>query len=497
MKATITRQELKVAVTGLSKVVDVNATLPAISHAKLMAGKNGVSIMGTNLDEYAEYRFTDAEAQGAGSVLVSLAALKGLTKGADSDKIAIASGKDSVGIVNHIGSQEINRTYECPPLEDWPATVVSAELKPVPGFLEAFRFVMPCTGRDETRKYLNGVYLDVGNKEAGQSSLVATDGRRLVYSNSATLGLDESVNVKATPFLGWTKLAGYQEIGTAKKWFLMGVGQWRYWAKLIEGTYPNYRHTIPTEVGANKVVFTDEDVKFLLSVQSIFPTDAGVEISQGKEGSLKLTGKNGSDNEPTVIETANGTTFTGTETIRLANAYFIDALNAGFRVLTFSDGWTPCVFAQDTRKLIIMPLRPQGNAPAPATVKVIQESGVSTEQKPEASKPEVTPVEAPKQEPAGIAQTITSPEPVVVPVQDATKPAKEKKMAEKTEAAVESGLAKVEAIIEAARVKIRELNVAINDVASELKAMAKDMKAQDKEVESVRATLQKLQSMKL
>lgn len=494
MKISVTRQELKTAVTGLSKVVDSNSYLPVLSRVKFTTGQNGVSVTGTNLDEYAEYSFTESKTDGAGSALVPLAVLKGFTKGADSDHIEISAGKDSVYVVNHIGSQSITKNPDFVPLDDWPAQAVSSARKPVPGFLDAFRFVMPCTSKDETRYILQGVHLEVGDRKPGGSSLVATDGRWLVYSNSATLGLDESITVRANPFLGWQKLTGCEELGADKTWFNLSAGSWVYWSKLIQGTYPNYKPVIPAEAGANKVVFTDADTAFLSTVLAQFPADAGIELRAGRNNCLKLTARNDGEKKDSVIETANGTTFTGSGNIRFGNHYFSGALNAGFKTLTFADEWTPGVFVHDNRKMIIMPLRPQGNPPAPASVKVIQESGVPTERK-----PETAPVAVPKQEEpaAGNAQTITSTEPVITPVQDTTKPVKEKNMAEKTEQAVESGMAKVEAIIEAARVKIRELNAAFNDVASELKAMAKDMKAQDKEVESVRATLQKLQSMKL
>jgi DNA polymerase III sliding clamp (beta) subunit (PCNA family) len=78
MKLSLCRSSLKQAVAGLSKIVNPKTTLPILAGVRFTAGKSGVFLDGTDLDQHATFHAQPAELDGVGAFVIPLTALKGL-----------------------------------------------------------------------------------------------------------------------------------------------------------------------------------------------------------------------------------------------------------------------------------------------------------------------------------------------------------------------------------------------------------------------------------
>ncbi len=104
MKLTTTRGQIKEAVTGLGKIISGKCTLPVLGHVRVHADGRGATATGTDLEQVAQYRFSDAQVEGSGDFIVPLSALKPLTKGGAKDTIEInAETPDRITVVNSVG----------------------------------------------------------------------------------------------------------------------------------------------------------------------------------------------------------------------------------------------------------------------------------------------------------------------------------------------------------------------------------------------------------
>ena len=80
MELTITRSELKTAVTGLSKIIPNRVTLPVLGAVRFEA-KGTLTATATDLDQTATFSFLNATCSEEGGFVLPLTALKDLTKG--------------------------------------------------------------------------------------------------------------------------------------------------------------------------------------------------------------------------------------------------------------------------------------------------------------------------------------------------------------------------------------------------------------------------------
>jgi len=142
----------------------------------------------TDLDQHATYRFTDAHADGDGSFIIPVQHLKDLAKGADAEIIDLQSGEnDDIVITNRIGTHVLTHTVAGMPAADWPPACDDIQTAMADQFLPTYRRCVPFASSDQTRRVLNGIYVDLDGQGEHKATLVATDGRRLTCCNSMSL----------------------------------------------------------------------------------------------------------------------------------------------------------------------------------------------------------------------------------------------------------------------------------------------------------------------
>ena len=119
MKICVPRDELKVAVAGLGRVINPRAPVPILSSLRLDAEGQTIRLTGTSIDQTATYELQALEPIPAPvSTLIPIDALQTILKTAQGPEIVFEPGKDSVTITATVAGQGIGRRVETPDIKD-------------------------------------------------------------------------------------------------------------------------------------------------------------------------------------------------------------------------------------------------------------------------------------------------------------------------------------------------------------------------------------------
>ena len=474
MKLSILTSELKNALAGLSKVISTKTNLPILSHVRLEADGQSVTLTGTNLSQVAVYEIKcDAPLAAPITALVPLETLQSLLKTTNGPAIEIEVGQDEVTLVGSVSGQAISRRVAMPDLKDWPVLPVRATtLKPVePRFMDHVRKAAVFASGDDSRPLLKAVFLDVQDNACHR--VVATDSRRLTALNSVRLPLSASAIVPVTRFLTWGKLAGSPCIGADANSFTLNVGPWTYTVKTVEGRFPNYHQVVPCYDDARTLELSPEDAELLIKALPSLPTYEGgadaVILCLEPTGARIYSRQDAKAPESAIRLEKSKHTGGGAFAIGLNREFFREALQAGFRVWEMRDPTSPLLgrLAKDDKGSthVLMPIRTIDH--------------------------EVQRAEAPA----------TEAKPAPVPVQP--KPMKEATMPKKPEQPqtvapeAPTSLDRILSAYELAKDAVRQANTVLADVAQCVRDAIKEDRARRKEVADVRAGLARLQAIRV
>ena len=181
MKISIDRGVLLKALNHVQSVVERRNTITILSNVKIEADEKGISLIATDLDlEIIEK--VEANVSKAGSTTVSAHILYDIVrKIPEGSSIEIEQNHDDQ---MELKSGQSNFDLPCLPDEDFPE-MSSGEMsfnfnmnsKDITRLIDKTKFAI---STEETRYYLNGVYMHVAESENGQMlRCVATDGHRL------------------------------------------------------------------------------------------------------------------------------------------------------------------------------------------------------------------------------------------------------------------------------------------------------------------------------
>lgn len=334
MKATaiLSRPALRGALATVAKVVERRNTVPILSNVRLRAVGDGLDIIGTDLDLEVTARIPGAVDSGFDTTLPAHTLLDIEKKALASDSVAIdapillpvpeaPSGEAFEGEALDAWNEEYKRITAHNEAADGPASLdfeglrVSMQALPASDFptlgieapfkgnfvlnsgdllraIERTRFAI---STEETRYYLNGIYMHVAIIEGVRSLVfVATDGHRLAkYRLSAPVGANEEMPGVIIPrktvelLRGMLKGKGAPEtvsvlVNTKKARFI--VGNVTVVTKLIDGTFPDYCRVIPT----------GNDKRARFNVAALARAVEGVSVISSERGrAVKFSMKNG------------------------------------------------------------------------------------------------------------------------------------------------------------------------------------------------------------
>ncbi len=371
MKFVIERATLLKTLSHVQSIVEKRNTIPVLSNVRIEALGDGISFKATDMDtEITE--IVDAKIKETGATTAPAHMLYDIVrKLADGSEVELTF-PDEKGQLT-IASGRSKFSLSCIGVEDFP--VISGDKLPVnfeilkddlKDVIDRTKFAV---STEETRYYLNGVYMHAKNEGATKVlRVVATDGHRLACVESPlpkgaekisgviiprkTVGeirklLDDASSEKVMVALSDNKIKFTMEDVTLT-------------SKLIDGTYPDYERVIPT----------DNDKKLELNVKELSTAVDRVSVVAERTRAIKmLTGKNkvtittSSPDLGSAVEELEAKYTGAALEIGYNFRYLLDILNEikGDAVeVSFSDGSSPSVVhdkSDASAIYVLMPMR--------------------------------------------------------------------------------------------------------------------------------------------
>jgi DNA polymerase-3 subunit beta len=254
MKATIERATLLKGLSHVQSVVERRNTIPILSNVLIEAGEGSLKLMATDLDLQINESVPAAVDQ-PGATTVSAHTLfdiaRKLPEGA---QVSISAAEGRMSIVAGRARFSLGTL----PRDDFPVIAegelpVSFELpaETLKQIIDKTRFAI---STEETRYYLNGIFLHVAEDPQPVLKAAATDGHRLarmtVPRPDGAEGMPDIIVPRKC--IGELRklldeVAGSQvqvELSASKIRFTLGSAVLT--SKLIDGTFPDYSRVIPT-----------------------------------------------------------------------------------------------------------------------------------------------------------------------------------------------------------------------------------------------------------
>ncbi len=268
MKATIERAKLLRSLSHVQSVVERRNTIPILSNVLIEASADGrVRIMATDLDLQVVESADAASVEQPGAITVSAHLLFDIAR-----KLPDGSQVSFETADNRMAVKAGRSRFSLPtlPRDDFPVIVegdlpTSFELpaRVLAEMIDRTRFAI---STEETRYYLNGIFLHVTDEDQPALKAAATDGHRLARFTlprpEGAAGMpDVIVPRKAVAELRKLleeALDGNVEIDLSAskiRFTLGGEGGVVLTSKLIDGTFPDYSRVIPT--GNDKLLKLD------------------------------------------------------------------------------------------------------------------------------------------------------------------------------------------------------------------------------------------------
>jgi DNA polymerase-3 subunit beta len=268
MKATIERAKLLRCLSHVQSVVERRNTIPILSNVLIEASGDGlVKIMATDLDLQVIESLDAVSVDTPGAITVSAHLLFDIArKLPDGSQVSLETAE------NRMAVKAGRSRFQLPtlPRDDFPMIVegdlpTSFEIpaKTLAELIDRTRFAI---STEETRYYLNGIFLHVTDEDQPVLKAAATDGHRLarftIPRPEGAAGMpDVIVPRKAVGELRKLLEEALDgnvlvDLSASKiRFTLGGEGGMVLTSKLIDGTFPDYSRVIPT--GNDKLLKID------------------------------------------------------------------------------------------------------------------------------------------------------------------------------------------------------------------------------------------------
>ncbi|MGY6246237.1 DNA polymerase III subunit beta [Bosea thiooxidans] len=370
MKLTVLRAALAPALASLSRVVERRNTIPILSNILLRAEGDRLTLRATDLDIQADTSLP-CEVAEAGAITLPAHTLSDIVRKLPAEASITIEGSGDKPFTLRSGRSRF--TLQGLPESDFP-DITAGEFearfaltnKTLAQIVEETGFAI---STDETRYYLNGIYLHVTDGQDGPAlCAVATDGHRLsrlqVLAPEGSAGMPGVIVPRKTV----TELArvakeaeGDVTIELSPTKIRVTAGATTLTSKLVDGTFPDYQRVIPK---GNDKLATVEAGAFRQAVDrvSTISSERGRAVKLAlAEGALSLTVSNpdsGSATEEIAPDYAG-------EPIEIGfnHRYLLDVLGilGGDTVqMKLAEPGAPAIFQRregDSLLVVLMPMR--------------------------------------------------------------------------------------------------------------------------------------------
>jgi DNA polymerase-3 subunit beta len=289
MKLTIERAALLKALGHVQSVVERRNTVPILSNVLLSAEQGRVGFSATDLDmEIVDE--TPADIEGEGQITAPAHTLyeivRKLPEGAD---VALSYAGDDPRLSVQAGRSRFNLPVL--PAGDFPVMSddglsgrISIDTADLIRLIDKTRFAI---STEETRYYLNGLYLHVVNEDGGAKlRAVATDGHRLALAEMPAPGGAEGSPGVIIPrkTIGEIRrllddAAETIEMQVSPQKVKFQLGHAALTSKVIDGSFPDYGRVIPRD---NQKILRVDNAMFAAAVDRV------ATISAEKSRSVKM-----------------------------------------------------------------------------------------------------------------------------------------------------------------------------------------------------------------
>jgi DNA polymerase III subunit beta len=253
MKATIERATLLKSLGHVQSVVERRNTIPILSNVLIEASEGGLKLMATDLDLQI-VETIEASVETPGATTVSAHTLFDIArKLPEGSQVQLTASEGKMQVV--AGRARFN--LQTLPREDFPV-IAEGELptrfdlpaETLKQIIDKTRFAI---STEETRYYLNGIFLHVSDDATPVLKAAATDGHRLarvtVTRPDGAEGMpDVIIPRKCVGELRklLDEVDGSVEVSLSPTKIRFGLGSAILTSKLIDGTFPDYSRVIPT-----------------------------------------------------------------------------------------------------------------------------------------------------------------------------------------------------------------------------------------------------------
>jgi len=276
MHISIHKTDFHRILSKTQSIADKRSSMPILSNVLLETSENLLIVKATNL-EVGIKLLCDVEVKKDGKIALSAKSLFDIVREMPDERIALKTDDNNTAeiscgkaVFNIVGSDY----QEFPRMMEYDKTAFSAI--PVNVFKHMIEKTLFSISNDETRPFLNGALLE-RKKDEGRSfvRMVTTDGRRLSYVDRE-LALPENLNIGKgiiIPQKGLSEIIrnfdsenSSCEIGIEKNFLILKENNIVLYMRLIDGSYPDYKRAIPSELPIK--VFIKKDI-FLSSLKRV------------------------------------------------------------------------------------------------------------------------------------------------------------------------------------------------------------------------------------
>ena len=325
MRVTLERAALLKALAHVHRVVERRNTIPILANVLLRAGDGGLKLQATDLDLEIVERVAAEVAQGGATTVPAHTFYDIVRKLPDGSQVALEMTGERGQLTIRAGRSRF--TLQTLPDSDFP-DLAAGEL-PVRfeiGAADLRRLIDKtqfAISTEETRYYLNGIYLHVADLASGPAlRAVATDGHRL-----ARVELTAPAGAKGMPGVIVPRKTvseiqrlvedpeGIVAVELSATKIRVSFGQAVLTSKLIDGTFPDYNRVIPT---GNDKRLTVDRAEFASAVDRV----STISSERGRAVKLSLADRK------LVLTVTNPDSGNATEEIEVD--YESDPLDIGF-----------------------------------------------------------------------------------------------------------------------------------------------------------------------
>lgn len=363
MKLSVSRQELQDRLSNIQNIVEKRNTMPILSHFLLEVRKKNSLITATDI-ETALREPIELTAEKEGRLCIPARKLFEIVREVEGDVtiesedswIKVSAGKSAFRLAG-LAPEEFPA---------WPRLEQAVEIKVDPSVLgQMIEKTIYAAGESDTRYTLNGLLFHLTE---GVFAVVGTDGHRMAFIERRLPDIKVKEELKViVPKKTTSELRKFLDsegpvtILIGKNHILFKIGEVEFLARLIEGTYPNYRQVLPAANEKKLTIDREAVVKALRRVSVMSRERSNAVKAEIAPGVLRLTSSNpdvGEASDEVAVE------YAGEELVVGFNArYLLDvlqAMSAEKVVFELQDQLSPTLLREEgdeSYKCVVMPMR--------------------------------------------------------------------------------------------------------------------------------------------